>query len=192
MSNSTKIGGFFGPVLVALGAILPSTVTLADGWELTTVHEEVPGTRYVENGRFAKAIRVSNNLLYRASSRLAPEHQQVAVLTNLCIAHIALYEYEQAEVFCQRAAAEPNNNSVTFNNLGVLFGLRGEHELAAKHFEIAANSECLGKCSQAAGAPESFPRPIARRNLDRAESLGESYMANAGGSAVEEIETVLP
>lgn len=192
MSVSTKFFSYFVPALVALGVIFPFSATSAEAWELTTVRNEIPGTRYVESGKFEKAIRVSNNFLNRASSKQAPEYQKVAVLTNMCIAHIALYEYEQAEVFCRRAASEPSNRSISFNNLGVLYGLRGDHELAARHFEIAANSDCLGKCSSAEGVPKSFPRPTARRNLNRAESLrraeGESYFASEIGSTLEEFE----
>ena len=196
MSNSTSQIGRFLPVLAALGVVIPSGATSAEGWELTTVHEEVPGTRYVEAGDFEKAIRVSNNFLYRASLKHAPEYQKVAVLTNLCITHIALRDYERAEIYCQRAATEPGNRSVSFNNLGVLHGLRGDHEAAARHFEMAANSDCLGKCSRADSAPRSFPRPTARRNLERAESLraaeGERYLANETGSTVEEIDAMRP
>ncbi len=190
-----KAVNFVGKYLwVFLYLTLMASVAAAEGWELTTVAEEVPGTRYVESGKYEKAIEVSQGFLTRASSKYAPSYQKVAVLTNLCISHIALYDFDEAEVFCARAAAEKIHRSVTYNNLGVLYGLRGQHALAARHFEIATNADCLGRCSHAESVPRALPRPTARRNLNRAETLvnmhGDGEDDARMGALVEEIGAV--
>ena len=176
----------------ALCMAISSATTVAGGWELSTLYQEVPGTRYVENGRFERAVRVSTRFLDKASSPLAGRHQRVATLTNLCISHIALREYDLAEVYCRRAAAEPIYRSITLNNLGVLHGLRGERELALQVLEMAAVSDCLGKCSDVTKLRKSLPRPTAHRNLARAEGMRtedvDAYLALSSSSTIEEIE----
>ena len=192
MSDSSHLAAKLAPVIVAVCLIAASGTACAERWEVTTLREEVPGTREIEAGQYEKAILDSNRFYYRASSRFAPEYQMAAVLTNLCIAHIALHDYEQSSVYCKRAASEPANRSVTLNNLGVLFGLRGDIESAARFFAMAANADCLGRCSHAESVPRTFPRPTARRNLERAEILlrtsGSRYVARTTGSVLEEFE----
>ena len=69
------------PTIFAASLILSALPTdaFADGWELRTTADEVPGTREIESGDIEKAIRISNVQLPRVS----PEYK-VAVLTNLC------------------------------------------------------------------------------------------------------------
>ena len=143
---------------------MPST-SHADGWELRTVTKEVPGTREIESGNPEKAIRISKVHLAVTEPRL-----KVAVLTNLCIGHILIKDFEQAELYCDQAVAMPNERTVSYNNLGVLKAMQGDYAAALQSFTIAADAGCLNGCDATTQVPQDLPRPVARRNLDKAET----------------------
>lgn len=145
-------------------AAAPS-MSRADAWELRTVDEEVPGTREIEAGNPEKAIRISK-------ARLSATHPalRVAVLTNLCIGHILIRDFDQAEQYCDQAAAWSFERTVTHNNRGVLKALQGDYAAASQDFSIAANVGCFGACNASMRGPQNRPRPTARRNLEKTET----------------------
>ena len=145
-------------------AALPS-ISHADAWELRMVAKKVPGTREIESGKPEKAIRISKIQLGVTPSRL-----KSAVLTNLCIGHILIKDLEQAEKYCDDAAARQDNRTVTFNNRGVLRALQGDYTAAKNDFTIAANAGCFNGCDPTIRVRENLPRPAARRNFKRAET----------------------
>lgn len=145
-----------------------ATESSAQGWELRTTTIAVPGTYEIENGSIEKAIRISEVQLSHASQR-----QKVAVLNNLCIGHILRDDLETALVYCDKAIDRPNEKTVSYNNRGVLKALQGDVEGAMRDFEKAAMIDCLGECSAAATVPRDLPRPVARRNLSKAEYVVE-------------------
>lgn len=156
------------PIAAIVAAFLLTalpTVSIADGWELHTTSDAVPGTKEVESGKIAKAIRISEVHLSHAS----PENK-VAVLTNLCIGYILSNDFGQAEKYCDQAVSRSNENTVSYSNRGVLNALQGDFSAAMQDFESAVNSDCLGECSVATNVPADLPRPTARRNLERMES----------------------
>ncbi len=145
-------------------AALPST-SRADAWELRTVSTEVPGTREIESGNPEKAIRISKVYLPRIGPR-----RKVAVLTNLCIGHMLTKEFDQAEQYCDQAVSRPNERSVTHNNRGVLKALQGDYAAAQQDFAIASEAGCNNGCDPTVAVPQDLPRPVARRNLGKAEA----------------------
>ena len=142
---------------------LPSKA-VAEGWELRTTAEEVPGTREIESGDIEKAIRISKVQL----SHVSPQFK-VAVLTNLCIGYILNKSFDQARNFCNQAVERPNEKTVSHNNRGVLNALQDDFEAATQDFDSAANAGCIGACSNAGSDSDDLPRPMARRNLGKAE-----------------------
>ena len=137
---------------------------VADSWELRTTTDEVPGTREIESGDIEKAIRISKVQL----SRVSPEHK-VAVLSNLCIGYILNKSFDQARDYCDQAVERPNENTVSRNNRGVLSALQGDFSAAMQDFDDAANAGCFGACSRSGSDSDDLPRPMARRNLSKAE-----------------------
>ncbi len=145
-------------------AAVPS-MSRADVWELRTVDEEVPGTREIEAGNPEKAIRISKVRLSVTRGAL-----KVAVLTNLCIGHILIRDFDQAEQYCDQAAARTIERTVTHNNRGVLKAIQGDYSAALQDFTIAADAGCFYGCDANMRAPQDLPRPTARRNLEKAET----------------------
>ncbi len=145
-------------------AALPS-MSRADTWELRTVSEEVPGTREIESGNPEKAIRIS-----KARWSVTAPALKVAVLTNLCIGHILIKDFDQAEQYCDQAAARSIQRAVTHNNRGVLKAIQGDYSAALQDFTIAANVGCFYECDARMRVPQDRPRPVARRNLEKAQT----------------------
>ena len=142
-------------------AALPS-LSGAEVWELRTAYKEVPGTREIESGNAEKAIRISKVYLPRAKRKL-----KVAVLTNLCVGHILIRDFDQAEQYCDQAVARPNERVVSHNNRGVLKALQGDYKSAQRDFSIAADAGCINSCDAIVPASGNRPRHVALRNLDR-------------------------
>ena len=145
-------------------ATLPS-ISHADAWELRTVDKEVPGTREIESGRIEKGIQISKFYLTRI-----PSPYKVALLTNLCIGYILMDNFAKAEHYCDRAVARKFERAVTHNNRGVLQALQGNVAAAQSEFSTAAEIGCDAPCSTNVKASGVFPRQVARRNLQLAES----------------------
>ena len=143
---------------------LPS-MSHAESWELRTVADEVQGTREIESGNPEKAIRISKARFFVTKPAL-----KVAVLTNLCIGHILIRDFDQAEQYCDQAVARSIERAVTYNNRGVLKALQGDYAAALQDFSIAANAGCFNGCVASKRGPQNRPRPTARRNLEKAET----------------------
>lgn len=115
----------------------------------------------IKSGKPEKAVRTTE--LYLPLIR-----PKVAGLTNLCIGYLLLKDYAQAEHYCDEAVArksKPSERAVTHNNRGVLRALQGDYEGAREDFTIAAReSEC-----DSTSHTQRDLRPVARRNLERAE-----------------------
>jgi hypothetical protein len=136
----------------------------AEGWELRTTEQAVPGTAQIESGNVDKAIRISKVRLPHASRQ-----EEAAYLTNLCIGYIMKKDFETAAKYCDEAVNSPTEKTVSFNNRGVLRALQGDFIGAVEDFSNAANAGCVQDCNLSANVPQDLPRPIARRNLGKAE-----------------------
>lgn len=161
-------------IIIAAGAILTAvpSVSFADGWELRTSMTTVPGTRELESGKIAKAIRISKVYLPHVTHQ-----KRVAVLTNLCIGYILSRELDQAETYCGEAVEIPSDRTVSYNNRGILKALQGDYSGAVQDLNDAVAAGCLNSCDNAENAPADLPRPVARRNLDRAEAYVKAVAA---------------
>ena len=146
-----------------------------DGWELQTSSKAVPGTRQIEAGNPEKAIRIAE--LYLPTFR-----PKSAALTNLCVGHLLLRDFDKAEQYCNEALARPGERAVAYNNRGVLRALQGDYAAALRDFSIAAGDK---ECDAPLHVPKDL-RPVAQRNVERAEMrlLASTKPKDAGGVAV--------
>ena len=163
--QTTQRSTMLAAIATALVVAAVPSMSRADTWELRTVSQEVPGTREIEAGKPEKAIRISKVRL-----NVIPESLKVAVLTNLCIGHLLVKEFDQAEQYCDQAVSKPNQRTVTYNNRGVLRVMQGNYAAARRDFAIAAEAGCFNGCDPTIAVPQDLPRPVARRNLARAET----------------------
>jgi hypothetical protein len=146
----------------------------AEGWELRTTERAVPGTAEIEAGSVDKAIKISKVRLPHASRK-----EEVAYLTNLCIGYIMKKDFETAESYCDEAVNSPAEKAVSFNNRGVLKALQGDYIGAMDDLSRAANAGCFRGCELTANVPQDLPRPIARRNLGKAEVQARAFEEEA-------------
>ncbi len=160
--NTTR---FFSAVAAALLLVALPSVSSAEAWELRTAPDTVPGTREIESGQIDKALRISEIQLPHTS-----QFKKVAVLTNLCIGYILSNDFEQAEDYCDRAVAQPNETAVSHNNRGILKMLQGDHGSAMQDFAIAVKTGCVGACSTSEAVRQDLPRSVARRNFKKAQT----------------------
>lgn len=166
-TRATKNMPFTTIAACMLLAALPSPAN-ADGWELRTSLDAVPGTIEIESGEIDKAIRISKIRLAHVS-----QQQKVAVLANLCIAYILNKDFDQAEDYCGKAVKQQNDRAVSYNNRGVLKALQGDLDGAVEDFTNASNAGCFGSCSLSSNIPKHLPHAVAMRNSGKAE-----YLAN--------------
>lgn len=156
-------------ITVCVLTVTHTTDVSAESWELRTAMDAVPGTREIESGDVDKSIRISEVQLPRVSPR-----KKAAVLNNLCIGYILRGDLGKASDYCSKAVERRSDKTVSHNNRGVLKALQGDIEGAIQDFKKAITSGCLGECSNGIRVPQDLPRPVARRNLARAE-----FVANA-------------
>ena len=152
-------------IAVAFGVAGMPILASAEQWELRTAPESVPGTHEIEAGEIDKAIQISNVWLPHIART-----KRVAVLTNLCVAHIHIKNFATAADYCDRAVEQPNAKAVTYNNRGVLKVLQRDYEGALRDFANASKPGCFGECSNE-GVPrnKNQPRAVALRNLAKTE-----------------------
>ena len=165
-ANTTTVNTFIGAIAVALvltSGTLPKNA-YADSWELLTTNETVPGTRKIESGDPEEGIRLSRIFLGSAYGS-----RKLAILTNLCVGHIMIGQYKEAEKYCETASSRNAEGTVTHSNLGVLRAVSGDSDAAAAEFATAIDAGCFGECKQTMAADSGFPRPVARRNMARIE-----------------------
>ena len=153
-------------IAVAFGVAGLPTMAAAEQWELRTAPDMVPGTHEIEAGEIDKAIQISNVWLPHIART-----KRVAVLTNLCVAHIHNKNFEAAADYCERAVEQPRAKAVTYNNRGVLKVLQRDFEGAMRDFAKASRSGCFGECSNESmpKGRKNQPRAVALRNLAKTE-----------------------
>lgn len=173
MQKLVNTNVMFTTIMAAVILLAAPSVSSADGWELRTSRHTVPGTREIESGKIDKAIQISKIQLPHVS-----QQKKVAVLTNLCIGYILSRDFAQAEEYCDQAVERSNESSVSYNNRGVLKVQQGDLESAIQDFTYASNAGCFMGCASASSVPRDLPRPVAKRNLGRAE-----YHAKAAASS---------
>lgn len=148
-------------ILFVLAGFLPGLVTAAENppsaYEMVFVEDRAHGDK-VLYGAYEKAI----TRLSRQADRF-PNRHPFATATNLCVAHAMIGQYEQADLYCDRAVAIAEETAVTgrkerrdrvsglplelrsvndnwaqaYSNRGVLRALTGNMEGAEEDFRHA-------------------------------------------------------
>ena len=159
---------FIGMLATVLLSAIPS-ISNADTWELRTTPIAVPGTAEIESGKIDKAVRLSIAWLPHVTDR-----KEVAVLSNLCIAHILKKEFERAEDYCEQAVTTGDDEVVSYNNRGILRAMQGDFDGAAEDFTVATEKGCNDGCSEVVFKDLKRPGAVAMRNRGRAEMLAQA------------------
>ena len=95
----------FSPAVLAMLMIIPvsqasaTDVTAGSGLTVKTSEAEVIGVREIESGKFEQGIRKSKAGLAKASTASIRK----PLLDNLCVAHLAIQDMEQANQYCHAA-----------------------------------------------------------------------------------------
>jgi hypothetical protein len=162
-----------GALLTTIGATLIALSPLAvhaDGWELTTVMEEFPGTREIEAGYLEEGISESQHAL-----KWPGNDEEVGLLSNLCVGYILAQELETAKTYCdsavQHSSPKSEGSVVSINNLGVLQAMQGNLQSAQVSFTTAWELGCTSRCAEREVTSREHPHQVALRNLNRIESL---------------------
>ena len=172
-NNRTLVTTAFLGILMA--GSLPS-IAVADGWELRTSVDEVPGTRQLEKGELDKAERISEWAVESVSIR-----DKGKVLNNLCIIHTLKRDYEEAGPYCEEAVKRGGGN-VAYNNRGVLRSLQGDLQGAMDDFQVAAKLACGDGCDPNDADGRDTPTHVALRNLGRAQTKYAAIIEREAGT----------
>jgi tetratricopeptide (TPR) repeat protein len=119
-------------VLAALSTGL-TTANAAEPMRLKTSDREVYGTRDIESGQYVAGIEKLEIALARSATRL----DRGPVLNNLCVAYVAIAEYDSASTYCDLAVETGYDLDVAYNNRGVLNYTVGNVEDGIRDLEFA-------------------------------------------------------
>ncbi|GGW93560.1 hypothetical protein [Alteromonas halophila] len=126
----SKFGAFF------LGALFIGTSVNAEPvLSMKTSIEDVNGVRDVEAGNYQTGIRK----LEAALAKTSVTGNRLPILTNLCVAHVATGDLEQANRYCNDAVQHSNKltSTIALNNRAVLHYLNDDLVAAAADLEAA-------------------------------------------------------
>ena len=132
----SKFSAFF------LGALLVSAgVQAKPVLSMKTSIEDINGVRDVEAGNYQAGIRKLDAVLAKTSVT----GNRLPILTNLCVAHVATGNLEQAESYCNQAVQISNKttNTIALNNRAVLRYLQDDPVGAAADLEAAKENARL-------------------------------------------------
>jgi tetratricopeptide (TPR) repeat protein len=127
------------PAALAMLLVVPinqvSATELASSTKLRlkTSVTEVNGVREIENGNFEKGIRKSLASLNKSSA--TPLRK--SLLDNLCVAHIALNDLQQAEQYCNSAVSLGKPSAISYNNRAVMYFVLGDMQASLEDIDAA-------------------------------------------------------
>ena len=124
-------------VLAALSIGL-TTANAGEPMRLKTSDREVYGSRDIESGKYAAGIQKLEIALARSGTRL----DRASVLNNLCVAYVAIAEYDSASSYCDLAVEAGYDLDLAYNNRGVLNYTVGNVEDGIRDLDFATR---LGK-----------------------------------------------
>jgi tetratricopeptide (TPR) repeat protein len=130
----------FSPAVIAMLMIMPvsqSSATDATAGSRLTVKtsvSEVIGVREIEAGKFQQGIRKSKAALARTSN----VSLRKPLLDNLCVAHLAINNMEQANQYCQAAVATGKASAISYNNRAVMHYVLGNVEASLEDLDAAS------------------------------------------------------
>ncbi|MFB1035762.1 MAG: hypothetical protein QMC38_10495 [Sinobacterium sp.] len=129
----------FSPAALAILIIMPiSQVSAADitiGSQLIvkTSVAEVIGVREIESGKFEQGIRKSKAALAKTSALSLRR----PLLDNLCVAHLAINDMEQANQYCQDAVNTGKASVISYNNRAVMHYVLGNVKASLEDLDAA-------------------------------------------------------
>jgi microcompartment protein CcmL/EutN len=133
----------FSPACLAVLMIMPASQTSATdsttGLRLMvkTSVAEVIGVREIESGKFDQGIRKSKAALAKTSSISLRK----PLLDNLCVAHLAIYNMQQANQYCQAAVNTGKASAISYNNRAVMHYVLGNLEASLEDLDTASSFE---------------------------------------------------
>jgi hypothetical protein len=131
----------FTPAVLALLVIMPASQALATDatvvsqLTLKTSIAEVNGVREIESGKLQQGIRKSKAALAKTSTGSLRK----PLLDNLCVAHIAINNMEQANQYCQAAVNTGKGSVISYNNRAVMHYILGDLEASLEDLDAASS-----------------------------------------------------
>lgn len=131
----------FSPAVLAMLMIMPvsqaSATDATSGSRLMvkTSVAEVIGVREIEAGYFEQGIRKSKAALAKTS---IPTLRK-PLLDNLCVAHLAIKDMEQANQYCQAAINTDKASAISYNNRAVMHYVLGNIEASLEDLDAASS-----------------------------------------------------
>ena len=131
----------FSPAVLAMLMISPASQASAMGaiagsqLIVKTSVAEVIGVREIESGRFEQGIRKSKAALAKTSS----QSLRKPLLDNLCVAHLAINNMQQANQYCQAAVNTGKASAVSYNNRAVMHYVLGNLQASLEDLDAASS-----------------------------------------------------
>jgi len=130
----------FSPALLAMLMIMPvsqasaTDATAGSQLKVKTSVAEVIGVREIESGKFELGIRKSEAALAKTST----SSLRKPLLDNLCVAHLAINNMQQANQYCQAAVNTGKASAISYNNRAVMHHILGNLEASIEDLEAAS------------------------------------------------------
>jgi tetratricopeptide (TPR) repeat protein len=131
----------FSPAVLAMLMIVPvsqasaTDATAGSRLIVKTSVAEVIGVREIESGKFEQGIRKSKAGLTRTSAASLRK----PLLDNLCVAHLAIKDMEQAKQYCQAAIDTGKTSAISYNNRAVMHYVLGDFEASLEDLDAASS-----------------------------------------------------
>ena len=110
-----------------------SRLTAGSELMVKTSVAEVIGVREIESGKFDQGIRKSKAALAKTSNMSLRK----PLLDNLCVAHLAINNMQQANQYCQAAVNTGKASAVSYNNRAVMHYVLGNLEASLEDLDTA-------------------------------------------------------
>jgi tetratricopeptide (TPR) repeat protein len=137
----------FSPAVLAILMIMPvsqaSATVATPGSRLMvkTSVADVIGVREIEAGNFEQGIRKSKAGL----AKMPTAFLRKPLLDNLCVAHLAIKDMEQAKQYCQGAINTGKASAISYNNRAVMHYVLGNIEASLEDLDAAITFGGLDK-----------------------------------------------
>ena len=131
----------FSPAVLAILIIMPASqvsatgVTVGSQLIVKTSVAEVIGVREIESGKLEQGIRKSKAALAKTSTMSLRK----PLLDNLCVAHLAINDMEQANQYCQDAVKTGKASAISYNNRAVMHYVLGNVKASLEDLDAAGS-----------------------------------------------------
>lgn len=138
MKTAVKL---FSPAVIGMLMIIPisqasaTDTTAGSRLMVKTSLAEVIGVREIESGNFEQGIRKSKAGLTKTST----SSLRKPLLDNLCVAHLAINDMQQAKQYCNAAVNTGNASAISYNNRAVMHYVLGNLEASLEDLDTASH-----------------------------------------------------